>query len=100
MIEQEYKTWLSKFKGDKYYAEKYFLAHKGAIRLKPCVVNFTIQDVTLYETLKRELNKMNEQIAYRQYAERKRLEAEENSVEYDMSVFEPQKEINVDEIPF
>jgi len=100
MIEQEYKTWLTKFKGNKNYAEKYFLAEKGAIRLSPSIINFTIKDAVLYETITKELNKMNEQIAYREYAKRKREEAEEMDVEYDMSVFEPQKEIRLEDIPF
>ena len=100
MIEQEYKTWLDKFKGDRNFAEHYFLAFKGVIRLTPSVINFTIKDQKLYEDLRNQLRIMNEQIAYREYAIRKRQEAEEMSEEYDMSVFEKEKEINVKDIPF
>ena len=100
MIEQEYNTWLDKFKGDRNFAEHYFLAHKGAIKLMPSVINFTILNQKLYEDLIKELRVMNEQIAYREYATRKRKEAEEMAVEYDMSVFEKEEPIDVSKIPF
>ncbi|MFA5542959.1 MAG: hypothetical protein WDA47_04235 [Bacilli bacterium] len=100
MIEKEYKNWLSKFKGDRNFAKHYFLASKGAIRLRPSVINFTIQNQDLYNQLDNELRQMNKQQAYREYARRKREEAEEMAVEYDMSVFEPQKEVRLEDIPF
>ena len=94
MIEQEYKIWLSNFKGDKLHAEKYFLAYKGAIRLSPDIYNFTIHNPELYQDLSKQLSELGRQVAYRQYAQRKREE------QYDMSVFEKEPEINVNEIPF
>jgi hypothetical protein len=100
MIEKEYKNWLSKFKGDRNFAKHYFLASKGAIRLRPSVINFTIQNQDLYNQLDNELRQMNKQQAYREYARRKREEAEEMAVEYDMSVFEKEEPIDVSKIPF
>ena len=100
MIEQEYKTWLSNFKGDKYFAEHYFLAFKGAIKLTPSVINFTIKDQKLYNDLREQLRQMNEKQAYREYAIRKRQEAEEMAVEYDMSVFEKEPEVRIQDVPY
>lgn len=96
MIEQEYKTWLSKFKGDKYSAEKHFLASKGAIRLTPSITNFTIQNISLYNDLREQLRQMYKQQAYREYATMKRLEEEQ----YDLSRIETEPEIRLEDIPF
>lgn len=94
-FEKEYNTWLSTFKGEKNYAEKYYMAYMGAIRLKPSVINFSIHDQEKYQELSEKFSSLSRLKRYREYAERKREEEQ-----YDFSVFEKEEEIDVSKIPF
>ncbi len=85
----------------KFYKEHYFLASKGAISLYPSVINFKVLDPPLYQEIMRKINAMDYEICKKQWAERKRIEQQEEKEKGQMREFlEEDHEIDISKIPF